>query len=142
MDRNALVSCQLRLGVRMVTSTMTCRTPPCGKFFQKSWQELSMNNRNVRTSGGDLWQGPLFHNLAGGRRPFRGRKLGKSLLVSVRRMFFWQGPGPRTIQNARGSHKARSRDRSAGPSLRLAAAGCQLGCGQASTKNGIIRDLK
>ena len=47
---------------------------------------------------------------------------------------------PGTNQNAFGLHTTRSRDRSAGPSLRLVAAGSQLGCDRASTKIGIIRD--
>ena len=47
---------------------------------------------------------------------------------------------PGTNQNAFGLHTTRSRDRSAGPSLRLVAAGSRLGCDRASTKIGIIRD--
>ena len=52
------------------------------------------------------------------------------------------GAGPGTNQNTSSLHKTRSRDRSAGPSLRLAAAGCQFGCSKASTKIGAIRDAK
>ena len=53
---------------------------------------------------------------------------------------FLAGAGPGTNQNTSSLHKTRSRDRSAGPSLRLAAAGCQFGCSRASTKIGKIRD--
>ena len=57
-------------------------------------------------------------------------------------LVFLAGAGPGTNQNTSSLHKTRSRDRSAGPSLRLAAAGCQFGCSRASTKIGTIRDAK
>ena len=108
-------------------------TPPVPKLFSEIVATIFNAQNAVTTIDGNFWDLPCFQGLACRRvalyKPQERKNIPIQAILRLAVVFVaWAGPV--TIQNAPVSHHNHSQERSAGPSIHLAASGCQFCCGQ------------